>query len=265
MGARRRDGHGRANDSRQGASAGVHAHRALAACDTDPGGLRDAALLSLDYDTGLRAAELVRVAVEQIAASEVEDGSGTLFIPTSKTDQFGEGTHAWISPETMRRIDAWLAAADVSTGPVFRRVAVRRCKGRPERPPARIALLAPNARMTEERLYGRKAVPARTTYAIGEYVLTPAAVRLIIKRTASRAADLGLVELYGSNLDAAIAALSTHSLRVGLTQDLFASGEDAGPIAQALRWSSTAIALRYGRALARTSNATARMLKSVRR
>lgn len=50
----------------------------------------------------------------------------------------------------------------------------------------------------------------------------------------------------------------------GITQDLFASGEDAGPIAQALRWSSTSTALRYGRKLAPSSNATARMLREVR-
>ena len=66
-------------------------------------------------------------------------------------------------------------------------------------------------------------------------------------------------------LEEAIAKLSTHSLRVGLTQDLFASGADAGPIAQALRWSSTATALRYGRELAPASNATAQMLRNVRR
>src|SRR3546814_11089558 len=60
-------------------------------------------------------------------------------------------------------------------------------------------------------------------------------MRLIIKRTALAAADQGLVDLMGADLDHAIDALSTHSLRVGLTQALFANGEDAGPIAQALR------------------------------
>src|SRR3546814_20466346 len=69
----------------------------------------------------------------------------------------------------------------------------------------------------------------------------------------------------GADLDHAIDALSTHSLRVGLTQDLFANGEDAGPIAQALRWTSPATALRYGRKLAPSSNAAARMLKGVRK
>src|SRR3546814_1002063 len=107
----------------------------------------------------------------------------------------------------------------------------------------------------------RPARAATVTYGIGERALTPAAMRLIIKRTALAAADQGLVDLMGADLDHAIDALSTHSLRVGLTQDLFANGEDAGPIAQALRWTSTATALRYGRKLAPSSNAAARMLK----
>ena len=73
-------------------------------------------------------------------------------------------------------------------------------------------------------------------------------------------ADLGLVDLIGEDLERALDALSTHSLRVGLTQDLSASGEDADPIAQALRWSSIGTALRYGRRLAPAANAAARML-----
>jgi hypothetical protein len=90
-------------------------------------------------------------------------------------------------------------------------------------------------------------VPATRACTLDEEALTPAAVRLMFKRTTRGAADDHLV---GTDLDAAIAALSILSLRVGLTQDLFASGEDAGPIAQALCWTSTA---------------TARMLRSVRR
>lgn len=237
----------------------------LAACETDPPGLRDGALLSLGYDTGLRVSEMLRVEVAHIAPGEAGDGAGTLFVPTSKTDQQGEGAHAWISPDTMRRVAAWLAIAQIRDGAVFRRVAVRRTKARAATRPVRLDTLAPNARVTRERTYGAPAIPRRITYAIGDTALTPAAARAILKRTALRAADLGLVDLFGSALDDAIARLSTHSLRVGLTQDLFANGEDAGPIAQALRWSSTATALRYGRELAPESNATARMLRNVRR
>lgn len=53
-------------------------------------------------------------------------------------------------------------------------------------------------------------------------------------------------------------------LRIGLTQDLFPAGEDAGPVAQALRWRSPATARRYARKLAPGSNAAARVLGRLR-
>jgi hypothetical protein len=84
---------------------------------------------------------------------------------------------------------------------------------------------------------------ATTTYTVGTEALTPSAVRAILKKRALAAADQGLVSLFGDDLQRALDAISTHSLRVGLTQDLFGNGEDAGPIAQALRWSSIGTAL----------------------
>ena len=134
-----------------------------------------------------------------------------------------------------------------------------------EGPPKAVSSAFPHAPSPPQLLAAMRARAATVTYGIGERALTPAAMRLIIKRTALAAADQGLVDLMGADLDHAIDALSTHSLRVGLTQDLFANGEDAGPIAQALRWTSTATALRYGRKLAPSSNAAVRMLKGVRK
>ena len=61
-----------------------------------------------------------------------------------------------------------------------------------------------------------------------------------------------------------MAALSAHSFQVGLTQDLFAAGEDGAGNALALRWSSQATALRYARELAVGSNAAARVLGKLR-
>ena len=62
-----------------------------------------------------------------------------------------------------------------------------------------------------------------------------------------------------------MAALSAHSFRVGLTQDLFAAGEDGAGIALALRWSSPTTALGYARELAAGSNAAARVIGRMRR
>lgn len=235
----------------------------LEACGGDVAGLRDAAILSLGYDAGLRVSELAAIEVEQIEAQE--DGSALLELPRSKTDQDGKGAFVWLSPDTMRRVALWREAASIRGGVLFRRVAVTRTKVREARGERTIRDLAYHAQVDRDRMAAQPAHAATVTYKIGDGALTPAAVRLIIKRTALAAADQGLVDLMGANLADAINALSTHSLRVGLTQDLFANGEDAGPIAQALRWTSTATALRYGRKLAPSSNAAARMLKGVRK
>ena len=71
----------------------------------------DAALLSLGYDAGLRVSELTRVEATHIDAQD--DGSATLFIPFSKTDQEQEGAWAWLSAETMRRVALWQAESAI--------------------------------------------------------------------------------------------------------------------------------------------------------
>lgn len=235
----------------------------LAVCAGSPADLRNASLLSLGYDAGLRVSELVAVQVEHLASQD--DGSGILELPRSKTDQEGQGAFAWLSPDTMRRVMAWCEAGSIRSGPLFRRVAVVRTKARAARRQLLISDLAPNALVDRSRMAAQPARHATATYIVGDTGLTPAGVGLIIKRVARAAADQGFVRLFGRDLEAALAQLSTHSLRVGLTQDLFANGADAGSIAQALRWSSVTTALRYGGRLAPSSNAAARMLRGIRR
>ena len=120
--------------------------------------------------------------------------------------------------------------------------------------------LAPNQAVDPDRMKARPGRQAGTTFTVGERALTRAAIAAIIEKRARLALDYGTVNLGSANEEEAVAALSTHSLRVGLTQDLFANGEDAGSIAQALRWSSPSTAIRYGRKLAPQSNAAARLL-----
>lgn len=213
----------------------------LDACGGDLQGLRDAALLSMGYDAGLRVSELT--VVEETHIDPQEDGSATLFIPFSKTDQEQEGAWAWLSADTMRRIGAWLDASGIKDGPIFRRVGVDRRRVRKTEPETALA---------------------RTTYSIGTAPLTRQGINGIYRRVAYAAYEQGLVTLPAGKLTDAVKALSTHSLRVGLTQDLFAAGEDGTGIAQALRWSSPTTALRYGRKLAVRSNVAARVLSRVR-
>ena len=60
-----------------------------------------------------------------------------MFLRRSKTDQAGEGSYVFLSPETITRIERWLEVSTITTGSVFRAV-VRRVRelnrGRPSRP-----------------------------------------------------------------------------------------------------------------------------------
>ncbi|MGW8191884.1 tyrosine-type recombinase/integrase [Sphingomonas hankookensis] len=234
-----------------GQTSGFTISALLAACTGDIQGMRDAALLSLGYDAGLRVSELTAVEVKDLRPQV--DGTGLLHLPRSKTDQEALGAWAWLSADTMRRVAAWRAEAGIAEGVVFRRVGVDRRRQRSKE-------LA-DARWGDEDAEGAALL---VTYTVGVAPLTRQGVTGIYRRVALAAAGAGLVELAVGELDAAVAALSTHSLRVGLTQDLFAAGEDGSGIALTLRWSSPSTALRYGRQLQVQSGVAARVLSRVR-
>jgi integrase len=222
----------------------------LEACSGDLQGIRDAALLSVGYDAGLRVSELTAVTVADVRAQT--DGTGLLYLPRSKTDQEGLGAWAWLSADTMRRVERWREASSVSEGVLFRRVGVDRRRQRAkENADARWGELSDEAALL-------------VTFTVGTAPLTRQGVTGIYRRIALAAAAAGLVKMEAGELEAAIAALSTHSLRVGLTQDLFAAGEDGAGIALTLRWSSPSTALRYGRQLQVQSGVAARVLSRVR-
>ncbi|QDK35914.1 tyrosine-type recombinase/integrase [Sphingomonas sp. IC081] len=221
----------------QGAPEGVTIKALLASCGSDTIGLRDAALISLAYDAGLRVSELVGTQVADLR--QVGDGSGRLDIAYSKTDQLGEGAKAWLSPDTMARVSAWLLASGLSEGPVFRRI---------------------NVLTSPPDAAGQQIV----RHYIGAKPLTRQGVVALLRRRVLEAVDLGHVEFEPGMEGDAVRGLSAHSFRVGLTQDLFAAGEDGAGIALALRWSSPTTALRYARELAVGSNAAARVLGKMR-
>jgi integrase len=222
----------------------------LGACGGDVQGVRDAALLSLGYDAGLRVSELTTVEIKDLRPQA--DGTGLLYLPRSKTDQEGLGAWAWLSADTMRRVAAWRSESGISEGVLFRRVGIDRRRQR--------------AKEMADARWGEVSQDAvlLVTYTVGDRPLTRQGVTGIYRRIALAAAAAGLVDVPAGELDAAIAALSTHSLRVGLTQDLFAAGEDGAGIALTLRWSSPSTALRYGRQLQVQSGVAARVLSRVR-
>jgi integrase len=88
-------------------------------------GLRDRALLLLGFAVGLRRSELVVLRVEDLSPSP--DGI-RLRIARSKTDQQGRGQELLViyaeppRPCPVRALRAWLDAAAITMGPVFRRV-----------------------------------------------------------------------------------------------------------------------------------------------
>lgn len=87
----------------------------------DPGvprDVRDAALLSLAFETLFRRSELVALQLEDFRVEP--DGSGRIFLARSKTDQEGSGVLQYLSPDTVERIQGWLAVSGVASGPLFR-------------------------------------------------------------------------------------------------------------------------------------------------
>jgi integrase len=81
---------------------------------------RECALLCVGYDTMARRSELVALNVEDF--SFLSDGSGRVNIRRSKTDQAGEESLAYLSPDTAAYLRIWLRVSGIKRGAVFRRV-----------------------------------------------------------------------------------------------------------------------------------------------
>jgi site-specific recombinase XerD len=87
------------------------------------GGLRadrERALLCVAYDTMARRSELVALDVENI--SFMPNGSATILIQRSKTDQAGEGATAYLSRNTVHWLSTWLENSKIEDGAIFRRL-----------------------------------------------------------------------------------------------------------------------------------------------
>ncbi len=95
-------------------------NRMLNAAEEGLVGLRDRALLAVAYDMGCRRSELVAILVDDI--ERVDDGSATILLRRSKTDQDGAGHIRYVAPDTVAMIDAWLDHSGIEDGLLFRSV-----------------------------------------------------------------------------------------------------------------------------------------------
>jgi site-specific recombinase XerD len=89
-------------------------------CPEDLRGLRDRALIATGYDTLCRRAELVQLRTDDLTVKP--DGTGTVLVRKSKSDKFSDGRLAYLSADAVVHLQRWLGAANLTGGPIFRRV-----------------------------------------------------------------------------------------------------------------------------------------------
>ena len=211
-----------------GPASGICLATLLKAVRRDMLGARDEALLRVAYDTGCRRSELVAISVGDVDGPDA-DGAGTLAIGASKTDRERAGALAYLSPATRRAIARWRDLGGIERGALFRRV--------------------------ETYFDG-------TVRSVGQGALHPNSITLIYKRLVARAFEKKLLGSIGeADVAKWVAAVSSHSIRVGVAQDNFAAGEGLPAIMQAYRWRDPKTVMRYGAKLAAKSGASARLAK----
>jgi integrase len=81
---------------------------------------RDLALLLVARDMLARRSEVVALQAADVQFGD--DGTATVLVRRSMTDATGEGAVLWLSPRTVMALRAWLAAAGITEGLVFRAV-----------------------------------------------------------------------------------------------------------------------------------------------
>lgn len=242
---------------------GLNIRALLEACGDDLPALRDRALLSTAYDTGLRASELVALALEHLIEA-IDPEARLLAIARSKGDAEGDGATAYLSPRSVRAITAWVEAAGIRSGPLFRRVQVRRYKARAAVKGRRIETISGREAWDLRKTLSKPALAARVDYDVGTAALHPGSVGPIWRAMIVRAFDQGaLPDLTADDLARLLKGVSAHSTRVGLNQDLFASGEDLAGIMDALRWKSPRMPLAYNRNLAAEQGAAGRLMAKI--
>ena len=82
--------------------------------------VRNRALVGVAYDAMLRRSELVAVEVDDVMYEP--QGNATLLVRCSKTDGEGRGEPAYVAPDSVALVRAWLARSGIGAGRLFRSV-----------------------------------------------------------------------------------------------------------------------------------------------
>jgi integrase len=107
--------------------------RLVEVCGDDLSGLRDRALLLLGFAGALRRSEIVGLDAAHVRPTPT---GLRLMIPRSKSDTAGEGAEVGITLGSqadtcpVRALQVWLVAAEITDGPIFRRVTQWRTVGK---------------------------------------------------------------------------------------------------------------------------------------
>jgi site-specific recombinase XerD len=118
--ARRRVTRGRGGKRQKTGLNRTHLETMLCVLGTSLWDLRARALLLTAYCTLARSAEVVALEVADLRTGE--RGDGYAIVRKSKGDQEGHGSHRYLAAPAVTALQAWLSAASIKDGPVFRRI-----------------------------------------------------------------------------------------------------------------------------------------------
>ncbi len=167
-------------------------------------GLRDRAMLLVGFAAALRPSELAALTIEHL--SRHTDGIA-LLLPWRKNDQEARGTTVWLpAGQTelcpVTALEIWLATAEISEGPLFRRL----WRLPPPRVRRGVKPTGPRDARPEDRLQ-----PVADRYRIGTNPIDTNSIALVVKKWT------GVAGLDG-------AAFAGHSLRRGAISSGVAQG-----------------------------------------
>ena len=173
--------------------------------------VRDRAIIWLAFDTLARSSEIAAMQVSDLR--KMGDGQMTVTIHHSKSDQYGAGAKRYISTFTGQRLDAWLRAAHITEGYIFRGIDTRIAEGG-------------RGKKNKKKI---------------EHIRDSASRQVIyraIKNCAARLYGAGLIQFD-------LAAYSAHSTRVGAAQDMLAEGVSMLAVQQAGGWKTDVMPQQY--------------------